>query len=71
MDLEKGKGTCEHIIKLKKLIAVSVVDRLNYHLLTAYSESGSTVKQLTKTFQKRASLLWREPGDNVCKFQVM
>ena len=52
---EDGKGTYEHISESKEQILVSLVDRLKY-LLPAYSEPGSAVEQLSKTFLKWASV---------------
>ena len=68
LHLEDGKGTYERISESKKQILVSVVDRLKC-LLTAYSEPGSAVEQLSKTFLKWASASLER--DKLCKFYVI
>ena len=68
LHLEDRKGTYECISESKKQILGFVVDRLKY-MLAAYSEPGSAVEQLSKTFLNWASAsLGRE---KLCKFYVI
>ena len=64
LHLKDGKGTHERISESKKQILVCVVNRLKY-LLAAYSESGSAVEQLSKTFLTWASASLER--DKLCK----